>query len=136
MNTLLDDQDASSVMALTSSLQVVLESSQPVRVGNQEDFAYDSEDGGKKKEKRKVEGLKEKFGGMKIVSRAKVTKERVYCAAYHPEVTKDLIFFGGTLTSTLPIVAVFISTLTILILIHRQERFTGNMGRPSTGRRP
>ncbi|KAI0810927.1 WD40-repeat-containing domain protein [Irpex lacteus] len=94
MNTLLDDQDASSVMALTSSLQVALETSQPVRVGNQEDFTYDSDHGGKKKEKREVEGLKEVFGGMKVVSRAKVTKERVYCAAYHPEVTKDLIFLG------------------------------------------
>lgn len=31
---------------------------------------------------------------MKVISRAKVTQDRIYCAAYHPEVTKDLIFFG------------------------------------------
>ncbi len=133
MNTLLDDHDASSVMALTSSLQVVLESSQSVRVGNQDDFAYDSDQGGKKKEKREVEGLKEKFGGMKVVSRAKVTKERVYCAAYHPEVTKDLIFFGGT--SNLRCYEQHLPQLTI-ILIRRQERFNRNMGCQSIPGRP
>lgn len=35
--------------------------------------------------------------GLKVVSRAKVTQDRVYSAAYHPEITKDLIFFGGEL---------------------------------------
>ena len=32
---------------------------------------------------------------MKIVARAKVTQDRVYSAAYHPDPTTDLIFFGG-----------------------------------------
>jgi hypothetical protein len=32
---------------------------------------------------------------LKVVARAKVVTERIYCAAYHPEKTKDLIFFGG-----------------------------------------
>ena len=40
--------------------------------------------------------LKEKLGKLKIVARAKVTQDRIYSAAYHPEPTKDLIFFGGT----------------------------------------
>lgn len=30
------------------------------------------------------------------MSRAKVTQDRIYSAAYHPEKSKDLIFFGGT----------------------------------------
>ncbi|KAI0093549.1 WD40-repeat-containing domain protein [Irpex rosettiformis] len=87
MNTLLDDQEASTVMSFTSALQATLESGQPQRVGNHDDY----ED---PKEKREVAELKEKFKNLKIISRAKVTKERVYCAAYHPEVTKDLVFFG------------------------------------------
>jgi hypothetical protein len=32
---------------------------------------------------------------MKVVARAKVTQDRVYSAAYHPDPTMDLIFFGG-----------------------------------------
>lgn len=35
---------------------------------------------------------------MKIVARAKVTQDRVYSAAYHPDPTTDLIFFGGECT--------------------------------------
>ncbi|KAF8522250.1 WD40 repeat-like protein [Hysterangium stoloniferum] len=38
--------------------------------------------------------LKKQYGKVKIVSRAKVTQDRVYCSLYHPEKTKDLIFFG------------------------------------------
>jgi hypothetical protein len=32
---------------------------------------------------------------LKVVAQAKVTAVRIYSAAYHPEVSKDLIFFGG-----------------------------------------
>jgi len=32
---------------------------------------------------------------LKVVARAKVMQDRVYSAAYHPDPTKDLIFFGG-----------------------------------------
>ena len=37
----------------------------------------------------------ERLQNLKVVSRAKVTENRVYNAAYHPEKTKDIVFFGG-----------------------------------------
>ena len=48
-----------------------------------------------KKEDAEVEALREQLMDMKVVARAKVTQNRVYCAAYHPDPTMDLIFFGG-----------------------------------------
>ena len=90
MNALLENQGAEAVMALTGTFQVTLDSTYPRRVGTSTAFDYDEA-----KEKPAVSELKEKLKDMTIVSRAKVTRERVYCAAYHPEVTKDLIFFGG-----------------------------------------
>ncbi|KAJ7581437.1 WD40-repeat-containing domain protein [Mycena floridula] len=60
------------------------------RVGDPEAFAFDSD----QRDQRCVEELREKLQNLKVVSRAKVTNDRVYSAAYHPEVTKDLIFFG------------------------------------------
>lgn len=47
------------------------------------------------REAKEVQELRDKLQGLKVVSRAKVTQDRVYSAAFHPEVTKDLIFFGG-----------------------------------------
>ncbi|KAK0228601.1 WD40-repeat-containing domain protein [Armillaria fumosa] len=44
--------------------------------------------------KSEVEDLREELKGMHVVSRAKVTENRIYSAAYHPDVQKDLIFFG------------------------------------------
>lgn len=41
-----------------------------------------------------VTELKKSFAGLKVRSRAKVTENRIYSAAYHPERTKDLVFFG------------------------------------------
>jgi hypothetical protein len=50
------------------------------------------------KEAAEVTALRERFQNMKIVARAKVTQDRVYSAAYHPDPTTDLIFFGGECT--------------------------------------
>lgn len=88
----LEDQEAPEVMALTSTLQGVLKTANARRVGDMKSYLYD-EDG----HTTAVDELKKKLQKMKIVSRAKVTRERVYSAAYHPEKTKDLIFFGGTI---------------------------------------
>ncbi|PBK78215.1 WD40 repeat-like protein [Armillaria solidipes] len=44
--------------------------------------------------KSELEDLREELKGMRVVSRAKVTENRIYSAAYHPDVQKDLIFFG------------------------------------------
>jgi hypothetical protein len=50
-------------------------------------------------EAAEVAALRERFQNMKIVARAKVTRDRVYSAAYHPDPTTDLIFFGGECTT-------------------------------------
>ena len=47
------------------------------------------------RDEREVENLKKRLGSMKIVARAKVNQNRIYSCAYHPDVSKDLIFFGG-----------------------------------------
>jgi len=41
-------------------------------------------------EASRVAELKQQFAKMKIVSRAKVTQDRVYCALYHPEQVTSL----------------------------------------------
>lgn len=90
MYTLLEEQEAEEVKALTTTLQVALQAVHPRRVGAQDKFVYDEIE-----HKQAVSELKEQFKDMKVVARAKVTRERIYSAAYHPEITKDLIFFGG-----------------------------------------
>lgn len=47
-------------------------------------------------ETRAAASLKGQLKDLRVVSRAKVTLDRVYSSAYHPDVQKDLIFFGGT----------------------------------------
>jgi len=55
-----------------------------------------------KEEEREVAELRKKLTKLKIVARAKVTMNRVYCAQYHPEKSKDLIFFGGKVSCSDP----------------------------------
>ena len=90
MNMQLEDQDASEVMALTASLQVITKTQRPRRVGDMKAFMLDE-----LKHEAAVKELKKKLGKLRIVSMAKVAKDRIYSAAYHPEPTKDLVFFGG-----------------------------------------
>ena len=59
--------------------------------GTYDSFTYEDI----KEEEREVVELKKRLTKLKIVARAKVTMNRVYCAQYHPEKSKDLIFFGG-----------------------------------------
>ena len=65
----------------------------PQRSGTYESFPYEDT----KEEEREVAELKKKLKRLKVVARAKVTMNRVYCAQYHPEKSKDLIFYGGNL---------------------------------------
>ena len=76
---------------LSLTLQEMARSAHPRRVAGHSDFVYEDS----KKEKREVEELRKRLQGMQVVSRAKVCESRVYSSAYHPEKTKDLIFFGG-----------------------------------------
>ena len=79
---------------LSSSLQSLLLARYPRRRGDRDAFVFDSS----KREDAEVAALRARFQNMKIVARAKVTQDRVYSMAYHPEPTKDLIFFGGACT--------------------------------------
>lgn len=77
--------------ALRGSLQAITSKSLPRGVGNVDAWVYDSD----KRAEKEAQELRKRLGKMKVVSIAKVTQDRVYSAAYHPEPTKDLIFFGG-----------------------------------------
>ena len=65
------------------------------RVPDSDAFVFEGGENSRKAE-RAVQEIKEKVQNLKVVARAKVVTERIYCAAYHPDVTKDLIFFGGS----------------------------------------
>ncbi|KAJ3520849.1 hypothetical protein NMY22_g12562 [Coprinellus aureogranulatus] len=60
------------------------------RIGDFDAYVFDDS----KEEERAVEDLRKRMSKMVVKARAKVTGNRIYSAAYHPEVTKDLIFFG------------------------------------------
>ncbi|GLB34907.1 putative WD40 repeats [Lyophyllum shimeji] len=83
-------EDPEEVSSLSTTLQSLTQTAYSRRVGDPEAFAFDSD----KKHEAAVAELRERLQSLKVVSRAKVTQDRVYSAAYHPEVTKDLIFFG------------------------------------------
>lgn len=59
----------------------------------------DDETGDAKAEERATKALENEFKNVGVLSRAKVTTNRVYSAVYHPDENKDLIFFGGALQS-------------------------------------
>ena len=89
--TLAEEHEPEELTTLSTALQTVAQSAQPKRLGDPEAFTFDND----KNENAIVSELREKLQPMKIVSRAKVTLNRIYSAAYHPEVSKDLVFFGG-----------------------------------------
>jgi WD repeat-containing protein 76 len=82
--------DSDELPALRTSLSQVLEKPHPRAIGNRNAFVFDDDE----KEDTALADLKEKMKKLKVVSRAKVTQDRIYSGAYHPETTKDLIFFG------------------------------------------
>ncbi|KAJ7343432.1 WD40-repeat-containing domain protein [Mycena albidolilacea] len=88
LTTLAEDEEEADIVALSATFQTV---SQNRGQAWDEDAAYQSED---EEDDNLVVELREKLQDLKVVSRAKVTQDRIYSAAYHPEKTKDLIFFG------------------------------------------
>jgi len=106
-------------------METVAQSSESRRVGDPDSFVF-TEDS---KQKRAVQDIRDKVQDLKVVSRAKVTMNRIYCAAYHPEVSKDIIFFGGiSINSTLTF---FVPSL-IPNVLSRQTWSARNLGRTST----
>ena len=89
---LLDDDRAADLDSLVATWEDIPWSSGPRRVGDNAAFVFKDHH----RDDEAVDELKEKLQNLKVVARAKVTQDRVYSAAYHPEVSKDLIFFGGT----------------------------------------
>ncbi|KAH9842704.1 WD40 repeat-like protein [Rhodofomes roseus] len=82
--------EPNELSSLRSTFTTAVQTVYPKRVGDPDDLVIEEN----AKEKAAVAELREKLGNLKVVSRAKVTQERVYSAAYHPDPTKDLIFFG------------------------------------------
>ncbi|KII88441.1 hypothetical protein PLICRDRAFT_161539 [Plicaturopsis crispa FD-325 SS-3] len=88
--TLGEEMDGLEVSALRTTFQSVTQTVHAKHVPDVDAYTFDSD----KKHKEEVAKLRERLQGLKVVSRAKVTQNRVYSAAYHPEPTKDLVFFG------------------------------------------
>ena len=76
---------------LNARLQSLLETRHARRAADKDAFVFERD----QKESAEVAALRERLGDLKVVARAKVMQDRVYSAAYHPDPTKDLIFFGG-----------------------------------------
>lgn len=89
--TLAEADVPQDIFRLSETMQDLAQNTVPRRVGNPEDFAYKEE----AKYQKEVKKIREKVQNLKVISRAKVTTNRIYCAAYHSDVTKDLLFFGG-----------------------------------------
>ncbi|KAI0928619.1 hypothetical protein AcV5_006135 [Taiwanofungus camphoratus] len=85
-----DELEAEEVATLKTTLKVAVQNAHPKRKADQHAFIFETEE----KEETCIAELKEKLGRLKVIARAKVTQDRVYSAAYHPETSKDLIFFG------------------------------------------
>lgn len=79
------------ISTLNITFETIVSQPHPRRVGNCDAFEYDNG----KRDEREVENLRKRLGSMKVVARAKVTQDRIYSSAYHPDTSKDLIFFGG-----------------------------------------
>ncbi len=91
LSTLTGDISPEDLSELRATFQVVLRTQRPRGISGDDAYVFE----GDKQDKAEVHELKEKLGKLKVVARAKVTQDRIYSAAYHPEPTKDLIFFGG-----------------------------------------
>ncbi|KAJ7449864.1 WD40-repeat-containing domain protein [Mycena latifolia] len=88
LTTLAEDEEEADIANLSAALQNVSQIRRQIR----DEDAFGSED--EAEEENLVSELRDKLQDLKVVSRAKVTQDRIYSAAYHPETTKDLIFFG------------------------------------------
>jgi hypothetical protein len=90
-----EEWEPGALTGLRSKFQSLLQAQHPRRSSSQDAFVFEKD----KEEAAEVAALRERFQNMKVVARAKVTQNRVYSAAYHPDPTADLIFFGGEYSS-------------------------------------
>ncbi|KAI6045775.1 WD40-repeat-containing domain protein [Pisolithus marmoratus] len=85
-----ENLDDTELGALRGIFQTVTNVPVTRRIGDVRDWVFERSN----QEEREVEMLRSKLGKMKIVARAKVTDNRIYSSACHPEPSKDLIFVG------------------------------------------
>ncbi|KAI0322216.1 WD40-repeat-containing domain protein [Amylostereum chailletii] len=92
ISTLADGEawDARQLSSFMDLIQTLGSKRHTRRLPDQDAFVFEEDT----KEEVEVAALRTRLQKLKVVARAKVTIDRVYSAAYHPEVTKDLIFFG------------------------------------------
>jgi len=86
-----EEWEPGTLSGLSARLQSLLEMRHPQHTADQDAFVFEKD----KKEEMEVEALREQLKDIKVIARAKVTPNWVYCAVYHPDLTMDLIFFGG-----------------------------------------
>jgi len=87
--TLGDDMSTGELAALISTIQ----SCARERPARSDEMGPDLDD--TDKEEPQVAELREQLGKLKVVSRAKVTQDRVYSALYHPEQVRSRPFYDG-----------------------------------------
>ena len=97
LSVLLGEEGLPEIDKLTAAFSSLTHKSSPRRIGDPEAYVF-QDDKGDESDKAAAEELRVRLKSMKVFSRAKVTQDRVYSCAYHPEPTKDLIFFGGELS--------------------------------------
>ncbi len=85
------DSEEHEIQELANTLKSVSEGSFPRRMPGAKEYTFSDT----KEEKAEVDALKRRLMKMKIVSYNRLTSDRIYSSAYHPEKSKDLIFFGG-----------------------------------------
>ncbi|KAI0831479.1 WD40 repeat-like protein [Trametes gibbosa] len=90
LQALTEEHTPEELSELRSLLAETLKTPHPRQASSDDAFVFDDD----VKEDAEVKELKKTMSKLKVVARAKVTKDRIYSAAYHPEPTKDLIFFG------------------------------------------
>ncbi|KAG8734363.1 hypothetical protein FRC11_004369 [Ceratobasidium sp. 423] len=86
---LAEDFDEEETKSWNTFQSTLVEKKHKQRIGS-----WTSESLDEKKMAEEKDELVAELKKMTLVSRAKVCKERVYSAAYHPIMTKDVIFFG------------------------------------------
>lgn len=90
LKTLLSEKEETDDADCKATFDLITQTDTVKAVGEPDAFTFKED----KKHIAAVADLRERMQSLKIVARAKVTLDRVYCAAYHPDVQKDLIFFG------------------------------------------
>ena len=90
--TLVEANKPQELSNLSTTMNSIVQFSGSRRSENPEAFVFDNDE----KHQSSLNNLQEQMQDLKVISRAKVTMNRIYSAAYHPEVSKDLIFFGGS----------------------------------------